>query len=1157
MEGKLEHPTLKGIMPQSFEYIFNQIQKDSNHKYTVTVSYVQIYMETISDLLDDKKQNLKIKEVVHSFTRKKIMMIEGNTWILVENAEDCLKVLSKGSEKRNKRKHLMNEESCRSNAIFICRVQKEPINENVSDDKSDSFLYFVDLAGSEKKRKTKAGKLGEKEDKMINLSLLTLSNCIDLLAKGKDIGYRYKDSKLTMLLKDSFGVNSKTSLIVNLSPSSNHTDESYFNLIFADRAKSVKTITQTNKKVMPIENKTKDLQSLLEQAEKEIELLKEENNELREEIASLKEDLLLKDNEIESINNNRNVNLKSYNERIQNPLTINSFYKTNVNSCINPFELSEQLNKLEQQFEEERTNHQLKTQELKNKYNAQLEKKDQMIITLNEANNQLQNEKIIYQNEYDKHKQLYSNLVKNISKLNGKTGGTDLETYINDLSTRDENNRIDNSIIAEYIEKADKEIKHLTERNEECSSYEQYNDDIENIETEIKALSKYKVKLTKLQDKDIDEYNKTKLYCEKLKLENTISLLKTKNEILKETIKTKKDKLTSLKNANKEIKKGTNCKEHEMNVLLKKNNDLLNEISKLEFTIQENQNTIDNKEQQIKNLTNNINEKESKIEEYIKQIDSYYNKNVELSQQIIKLKRELNEMEAIQTELKAIKGKNILLKSNITKQNKHIENVQLEKQKLNIDLYNIENEYSIQKDKIAQCEKEYDIQLKQYKNELKQKNKQLETIENKFTSTQNVIDNLHQENKQMKELLMNVQQKYEEQNKELQMKVNENERLQNTNKSLNLNIQELKSKKDEYELEMERMDKTINTQLKEINDMKEDIDVMDDEVKQLKTENKKQELLLDKKDQQLELLNKHYLEMHNNYNNDKTLPSQHEYRTSSDEEDEDMFSKDNTINKIYKEKNNLEKQLKKLNEEYLKQNQQIQKYEKIIQHLQEQTSYNQQMDLQNQDTFYENLLQYMNKLLQKKNYDFACLRIEISNINRFISDNHFPIDLTNINTITSLLQSKLESYINEYSDVFNDVNVESYQEDIINNYNLTLTSSFDELIKITSFFVNSVPIINNNYNDALQTQKLLKDNINSFIHLLPETNDLDVLKYKIQSKVDTMLKIKYDFADCYKNVSNLVETFNYISVETVKCFVNKLMEKEGRVNVMNQNEIVK
>ena len=107
-------------------------------------------------------------------------------------------------------------------------------------------------------------------------------------------------------------------------------------------------------------------------------------------------------------------------------------------------------------------------------------------------------------------KNLLQSLLKNISKLTNKTGGTDLETYINDLSTRDENNRIDNSIIAEYIEKADKEIKHLTERNEECSSYEQYNDDIENIETEIKALSKYKVKLTKLQDKDIDEYNKTK-----------------------------------------------------------------------------------------------------------------------------------------------------------------------------------------------------------------------------------------------------------------------------------------------------------------------------------------------------------------------------------------------------------------------------------------------------------------------------------------------------------------------------------------------------------------------------------------------------------------------------------------------------------------------
>ncbi|PIK44994.1 putative kinesin-like protein KIF17-like [Apostichopus japonicus] len=161
---------------------------------------------------------------------------------------------------------LMNADSSRSHSIFTIHIEMCDLDENGEDHIRAGKLNLVDLAGSE--RQTKTGATGDrlKEATKINLSLSALGNVISALVDGKSKHIPYRDSKLTRLLQDSLGGNTKTLMVACLSPADNNYDETLSTLRYANRAKNIKNKPKINED-------PKD--ALLRQYQEEIKQLKD------------------------------------------------------------------------------------------------------------------------------------------------------------------------------------------------------------------------------------------------------------------------------------------------------------------------------------------------------------------------------------------------------------------------------------------------------------------------------------------------------------------------------------------------------------------------------------------------------------------------------------------------------------------------------------------------------------------------------------------------------------------------------------------------------------------------------------------------------------------------------------------------------------------
>lgn len=276
MSGSEEN---KGIIPRTFQYLFAQL-KSENCVHHVYVSFIQIYLETIQDLLNPETKDIRIREDPDSG-----VFVEGVEWIKVQSPSDCESIFRYGEKNRVTQSTAMNMYSSRSHAIFMFRVEKKNkqnddnnayTNTNImQQDKSmtRSMLYLVDLAGSERMKKTKSDQLRLEEAKKINYSLLVLGNCIQSLTDKRSMHISYRDSKLTRLLQDSLGGNAKTTLIVTISPSSYNTDETISSLNFASRAMKVQN--------RPLINTTIDYHALANKLQNDLDKLTDQYSQLK------------------------------------------------------------------------------------------------------------------------------------------------------------------------------------------------------------------------------------------------------------------------------------------------------------------------------------------------------------------------------------------------------------------------------------------------------------------------------------------------------------------------------------------------------------------------------------------------------------------------------------------------------------------------------------------------------------------------------------------------------------------------------------------------------------------------------------------------------------------------------------------------------------
>lgn len=258
MGSDIDDPETKGIIPRIVEQMFTSIlTSPSNIEYTVRVSYMEIYMERIRDLLMPQNDNLPVHE-----EKSRGVYVKGLLEIYVSSVQEVYEVMRRGSQARVVSATNMNQESSRSHSIFVITITQKNVETGSA---KSGQLFLVDLAGSEKVGKTGASGQTLEEAKKINKSLSALGMVINALTDGKSTHIPYRDSKLTRILQESLGGNSRTTLIINCSPSSYNDAETISTLRFGVRAKAIKNKAKINAELSPAE-----LKALLRKAQSQV-----------------------------------------------------------------------------------------------------------------------------------------------------------------------------------------------------------------------------------------------------------------------------------------------------------------------------------------------------------------------------------------------------------------------------------------------------------------------------------------------------------------------------------------------------------------------------------------------------------------------------------------------------------------------------------------------------------------------------------------------------------------------------------------------------------------------------------------------------------------------------------------------------------------------
>jgi kinesin family protein 3/17 len=264
MEGVIDRPELRGIMPSSFQYIFDALQNAPKEvEFLVRASFMEIYMEDLFDLLSRSgaRQKMQLKTDADHSAHVKDLSCE-----VVKSPEDLFAMLARGQKQRKVGETAMNKGSSRSHSIFTIIVESSTTDPATgAKTYKQGKLNLVDLAGSERQKKTHAEGERLDEGKFINLSLSALGNVIRTLARGKGEHVPFRDSKLTLLLRDSLGGNTKTVMIANVGPAAANHSETMSTLRYANDAKNIK-----NKPTVNEDPKDAALRS----AQEEISLLK-------------------------------------------------------------------------------------------------------------------------------------------------------------------------------------------------------------------------------------------------------------------------------------------------------------------------------------------------------------------------------------------------------------------------------------------------------------------------------------------------------------------------------------------------------------------------------------------------------------------------------------------------------------------------------------------------------------------------------------------------------------------------------------------------------------------------------------------------------------------------------------------------------------------
>jgi len=260
-----------GIIPLAVDHLFYAIDESPDREFLMQVSYLEIYNETILDLLCEpskrKQSNLRIRE-----NETGNVFVEGLEEAVVSSPEEVINLMRRGEKNRHYGETNMNARSSRSHTIFRIIVESK-LRSDEEDDGSVitvSHLNLVDLAGSEKAGQTGARGAMLKEGCNINGSLMILGQVIQKLSSASPGFVNFRDSKLTRILQNSLGGNARTAIIATVTPAAMSVDQTISTLRFAHTAKTIQQHAEVNE-VMDDQARINRMKSEMEALKKKLE----------------------------------------------------------------------------------------------------------------------------------------------------------------------------------------------------------------------------------------------------------------------------------------------------------------------------------------------------------------------------------------------------------------------------------------------------------------------------------------------------------------------------------------------------------------------------------------------------------------------------------------------------------------------------------------------------------------------------------------------------------------------------------------------------------------------------------------------------------------------------------------------------------------------
>jgi hypothetical protein len=243
-----DDPKNEGVLQQSMKEIWSRIAADTDNDYNCSVSYVQLYNEILTDLLDDQKGRVRIQ--IGSEGRGDVVMVSDATGLPIERPvkdyKSTLNAFKTGMARKEMASTSMNNTSSRSHTVFTLNINKsrktKAVEVGAGGDSAvalEGRLVLCDLAGSERVSKTHAEGKTLDEATHINRSLLTLGKVVAALTENAQHA-PFRESKLTRILQYSLMGNGNTSLVVNISPSDDNIEESLSAIQFGQRASQIK-----------------------------------------------------------------------------------------------------------------------------------------------------------------------------------------------------------------------------------------------------------------------------------------------------------------------------------------------------------------------------------------------------------------------------------------------------------------------------------------------------------------------------------------------------------------------------------------------------------------------------------------------------------------------------------------------------------------------------------------------------------------------------------------------------------------------------------------------------------------------------------------------------------------------------------------------------